>query len=132
MAPPYYPSVNNVKLGEKAAKANQILIDACQYTKDELGDDCWVKNIYNGISDLSYSMFIDSDDVITYIEENMLMWKSVYTIPLDLIKELTTPVMNLGPWAKDIHKYTERVYTPDLYYKTPYVTNYVVRRMFGE
>jgi len=127
LSPPYYPAVNNAMIGEKSAKINQIVAKL----QENPEFCCQIKNIYTGISDLSYSMFISDDDAITYIKENMLMWGSVYSIPLELIKELTTPILNIGPWGKDIHKYTERVFLPDLYYKSPEVTDFVIRQILG-
>ena len=120
LSPPYYPAVNNAVLGDKAAKVNAIVncLDGCQ-----------IKNIYTGISDLSYSMFTANDDAVSYIEDNMLMWGHSYTIPIGLIRELSTPILNIGPWGKDIHKYTERVFLPDLYYESPQVTDFVIKKM---
>ncbi len=131
MAPPYYPSVSNTMIGEKAAKVDKVFKDALAFTKETMGDECVVKSIYTGISDLSYAMFAFEDDVIDYINNNMLLWEDIYYIPLDIIKRLSTPILNIGPWGKDIHKYTERVYTTDLYYKTPYITDYVISNMLG-
>jgi len=122
LSPPYYPAVSNAMLGEKAAKVNAIVSGL---------EGCQIKNIYTGISDLSYSMFTADDDAISYIEDNMLMWGHSYTIPIGLIKELSTPILNIGPWGKDIHKYTERVFLPDLFYEAPRVTDFVVRKMLS-
>ena len=127
LAPPYYPAVNNAMLGAKADGVNSILKEALEHF-----GDFKIKNIYTGISDLSYAMFISDDDVITYIKQNMMMWGNQYSIPLELIKELTTPILNIGPWGKDIHKYTERVYLPDLYYKSPKVTDFVIRKILAK
>lgn len=33
--------------------------------------------------------------------------------------QLSMPVLNLGPWGKDLHKTTERVYGPDVFYRIP-------------
>ncbi|MCL2855935.1 MAG: M20/M25/M40 family metallo-hydrolase [Defluviitaleaceae bacterium] len=130
MSPPFYPAVNNAMLGDASAKVNGVLADTCTFTKDELGLDALVKNIYTGISDLSYSMFVSGNDVIDYMDNNMLMG-DVYSMRLDLIKELSAPVLNIGPWGKDIHKYTERVYLPDLYRNTPMVTDFIIRKILG-
>jgi len=128
MAPPYYPAVNNAMLGEGAARANAVLAAACTYTRDTFGEIVNIRNIYTGISDLSYSMFVSGADVVDYINDNMLMG-GVYTIPLAEIKDLTTPVLNIGPWGRDIHKYTERVYLPDLYVTIPAVTDFIIREI---
>jgi len=130
VSPPFYPAVNNKMLGEASAKVNQVIVEACDFTRNTLGLDAQIKNIYTGISDLSYSMFVSDDDVIEYMDNNMLM-SGVYSMRLDLIKELSAPVLNIGPWGKDIHKYTERVYLPDLYENTPKVTDFIIRKILG-
>jgi arginine utilization protein RocB len=88
-----------------------------------------VQNYFTGISDLSYSMFVSDQSNIDYIANNMLMWKDIYYIPLEVIKEISMPVINIGPWGRDLHKYTERVYKEDLFYKTPKLIDLFVSRL---
>jgi len=127
LAPPFYPSVNNAKLsGEVARKADQAIAGLVKYAKEEFNQTYEVKNYFTGISDLSYAMFDVSDDNIAYIENNMLLWGDVYKIPLDVIKELSMPVVNIGPWGQDFHKYTERVLADDLYRVTPNLVHKMV------
>lgn len=130
MSPPFYPAVNNEMLGEASKRVNELLAEVCGFTKNTLGLDVEVKSLYMGISDLSYSMFVSGDDVIDYMNNNMLM-SGVYSMRLDIIKELSAPVLNIGPWGKDIHKYTERVYLPDLYENTPKVTDFIIGKILG-
>ena len=68
---------------------------------------------------------------IDYISNNMLMWNDIYYIPLEIIKELSMPVINVGPFGRDLHKYTERVWKEDLFYKTPQLIDLVVRNMLN-
>ena len=35
------------------------------------------------------------------------------------MQALAIPVINIDPWGKDHHKFTERVYKIDLYERTP-------------
>ena len=35
--------------------------------------------------------------------------------------------VNIGPWGKDFHKLTERVYKEDLYERTPEILDFAVR-----
>lgn len=119
LTPPYYPSTNNNMLGEKAVEIYEIIEEAKVFAKNKYNEEYIVQNYYNGISDLSYAMFVSDKDGIDYIANNMLMWQDVYYIPLEIIKEISMPVINIGPWGKDLHKYTERVFKEDLFYKTP-------------
>jgi arginine utilization protein RocB len=35
------------------------------------------------------------------------------------MEALSVPVINIGPWGKDLHKFTERVFKADLFERTP-------------
>ncbi|RQD68853.1 MAG: M20/M25/M40 family metallo-hydrolase [Tindallia sp. MSAO_Bac2] len=132
LAPPYYPNVNNSMMPEAAKPVNDAIDDLQKYSLSEWGLTFEVENYFTGICDLSYAMFQAESENIRYIEENMLLWKHVYDIPLEAIKELSMPVMNLGPWGKDFHKYTERVYLQDLLERTPILTDRLIKKMLGE
>jgi Arginine degradation protein (predicted deacylase) len=132
LSPPYYPSVNNMHLtGAVTEKAAAAIGEIRKYAKDEFKQDYGVKNYYTGISDLSYAMFSSDESNIDYIKNNMLLWGTIYSIPLELIRELSMPVVNIGPWGKDFHKYTERVLKDDVYRVTPALVDKMVRTVLG-
>ena len=119
-------------LGEKSAKVNETIDSLINYSKSKFNEEIVVQNYYTGISDLSYAMFVSDQKDIDYIENNMLMWKDVYYIPLEEIKEVSMPVINIGPWGVDLHKYTERVYKEDLFYKTPMFVDLFITKLLHE
>jgi len=47
------------------------------------------------------------------------------------MRALSIPVINIGPWGKDLHKFTERVYEPDLYERTPALVECAVEYMLS-
>ena len=132
LTPPYYPSTNNMMLGKKSAEVNEIIESLKKYSKDNYNEEIFVQNYFTGISDLSYAMFVSDQKDIDYIENNMLMWKDIYYIPLEEIKDISMPVINIGPWGKDLHKYTERVYKDDLFYKTPIFIDLFVTKLLNK
>ena len=129
LAPPYYPNVNNFMLADQYEKMNERIRGLKEFSQKELKQTLTVQNYYTGISDLSYGMFASDQDNISYIENNMLLWGDLYSVPLDLIKELSMPVLNIGPWGKDFHKYTERVFMKDLFYNTPMLIDQIIREI---
>ena len=131
LTPPYYPSTNNNMLGEKSSQVYEAIDYIKEYAEANFDEEYTVKNYFTGISDLSYSMFASEQSDIDYIENNMLMWKDVYYIPLEVIKEISMPVINIGPWGRDLHKYTERVYKEDLFYKTPKLIDLFLSKILG-
>ncbi|NLY37625.1 MAG: M20/M25/M40 family metallo-hydrolase [Tissierellia bacterium] len=131
LSPPYYPNTNNNMVAEKCLEINKSVESLVKFAKETWNQQYYVQNYFTGISDLSYAMFEADRENIKYIEENMLMWKDIYYIPLEDIKELSIPVLNVGPWGKDFHKYTERVYMEDLFYRTPILIDRMVKELLS-
>lgn len=126
LVPPYYPSTNNSQL-DNYDDVNNFIEKLGKFSKDKQGIEMTVSNYFTGITDLSYSIFDGDSEDIKYIEENTLMWGDLYNIPLELISELSMPILNIGPWGKDLHMYTERVYAKDLYETIPKLVDYTIR-----
>lgn len=128
LAPPYYPSTNNSML-KNGDSINELIIKMDNYAREEMGCGIRTQNYYTGISDLSYALFTQADEIIDYISSNMMFWGDMYYIPLDIIKELSMPVLNVGPWGRDLHKYTERVNKKDLLENIPRLIDFVVKNI---
>lgn len=131
LVPPYYPNTNNNMISHKSVEVNYAITKLVNFAKKEWDQNYYVENYFTGITDLSYAMFEADRENIDYIEENMLMWKDIYYIPLESIKELSVPVINIGPWGKDFHKYTERVYKEDLFYRTPVLIDMIIKELLN-
>ncbi len=127
ICPPYYPSVNNLDL--KNYKEMQELVEKMKdFTKENLDLKLDVQNYFKGICDLSYAMLTLDDEELSYVKDNFLMWNT-YPINLDLIRKYSMPVFNIGPWGKDLHKYTERVSRSDLKSNTPKLMDFVIKEI---
>ena len=50
----------------------------------------------------------------------------------DAKSALSVPVINIGPWGKDLHKFTERVYELDLCERTPTLLESAIDYLLGE
>ncbi len=131
MSPPYYPHVNNAMLPEKNARINALLGDLETFARERLGCGFHVENYYTGISDLSYGMFESSGENTAFIRDNLLLWGEIYSIPFEQIRALSIPVLNIGPWGKDFHKYSERVNLEDLTRRVPAMVEQVIRHLLG-
>ncbi|MGD9568550.1 MAG: M20/M25/M40 family metallo-hydrolase [Sedimentibacter sp.] len=128
LAPPYYPSTNNSML-ENAENINKLIEEMGNYAKNEIGLGIYTQNYFTGISDLSYGLFTRDNENIDYIADNMMFWGDMYYIPLDIVRELSMPVLNVGPWGRDLHKYTERVYKKDLFENIPKLIDFIVKNI---
>jgi arginine utilization protein RocB len=118
LAPPYYPVVGNKMLGSGAECVNRLCGEIIERAASEFGDE-YVEYYIVGMSDLSYFMRNSAGGEDSYMKDNLLLWGDLYEIPFDALAEISMPVLNVGPWGKDIHRYTERVYKEDLFRRTP-------------
>ncbi|MBW9154167.1 M20/M25/M40 family metallo-hydrolase [Clostridium estertheticum] len=125
-SPPYYPhiSINDFKeldnnVSDIGNAVVRIAREVCYETYNK-------RNYFMGISDMSYAALNESENVIPHIEFNMPLWKNMYDIPFETIKQLNIPSINIGPYGKDLHKFTERVFTLDVIRQTPRLINGVI------
>ncbi|MDR1965627.1 MAG: M20/M25/M40 family metallo-hydrolase [Synergistaceae bacterium] len=128
LVPPYYPVVANSMLSQSAEHANRACDEIIARAKSEFGDD-YVKYYLVGMSDLSYFMKNPATGDDEYIKNNMLLWGDIYDIPFDELRDISMPVLNIGPWGKDIHEHTERVFREDLVNRTPYLTAFAIEKI---
>ncbi|HZH92692.1 MAG TPA: peptidase M20, partial [Tissierellaceae bacterium] len=67
------------------------------------------KKFYPYISDLSYAAAPREEKAVESLKVNMPGFGVKYNLPLDEMQELNLPVVNIGPFGKDAHKFTERL-----------------------
>jgi arginine utilization protein RocB len=139
LAPPYYPSVSNRQMrdrlqGDPGARPDQPFLalgglaeDLRRYARAAWDQPYGVVEYFNGLSDLSYAIYHFDPSVMAATRALMPLWGENYSIPFAEIRELSVPVMNIGPWGKDFHKNTERVYLPDLCRRTPALVQEAIR-----
>ena len=126
LIPPYYPNVSNIfyeGIGERA-KISDVLNE---FTQTEFGQTYTKEYFYTGICDLSFSGIKRSDEILATIRENMPLFGKYYDIPFEALEKISMPCINIGPWGKDFHKLTERVFKEDLYERTPRILNEAIR-----
>jgi arginine utilization protein RocB len=135
-APPYYPAV----CSRKNEMIRQVVADIVAYANERHHVDLQKQYYFGGISDLSYvgneydtgkvdigkmdsgkvdSARVDSRKLDSGAESgkvdsyvaNMPLWEKGYSLPLSALDAFRVPVLNLGPFGKDAHKWTERLDT---------------------
>ena len=126
LAPPYYPNVSNLYIKNLNNKAINIYDNLVTYSLEKLNQRYSKEFFYTGISDLSYTSINDSKAILEVLEGSMPLFGSLYTIPIEEIESLSIPSLNIGPWGKDLHKLTERVFKEDLFYKSPRLLNHAI------
>lgn len=119
LLPPYYPAVSNFSFPSLPEKIRRLPDELSRFSKENFGKGCTSAHFFMGISDLSYSSLSDPEEIESAISRCMPMFGDFYTLPFADIRAISMPCINIGPWGKDLHKLTERVYLPDLLEQTP-------------
>ncbi|WP_425446631.1 M20/M25/M40 family metallo-hydrolase [Dethiothermospora halolimnae] len=131
LVPPYYNHVSNHKLNNLNYKVKNISKEINKFTIDKWNESYIKKNYFMGISDMSYFSVEQRGLNLDKLTNNMPLWGDIYSIPFDKIKDLSIPTINIGPWGKDLHKYTERVNKKDLLERTPKIIEYGINYVLG-
>jgi len=118
-SPPYYPHISINDFKELDSNVSDIGNAVVRIAREVCFETYSKRNYFMGISDMSYAALNESENVIPHIEFNMPLWKNMYDIPFETIKQLAIPSINIGPYGKDLHKFTERVFTIDVIRQTP-------------
>ncbi len=114
--PTYYPGVTNPR-PERLTRRVQA------YASEKWGQAYINRAYFTGISDLSYAMAAGDDQAM----DHMMGWGRTYSIPFDEIKKISMNCINIGPWGKDLHLPSERVFIEDLAHRTPMLIDHVIR-----
>lgn len=123
LTPPYYPHVYVEGKREKDRALLSAVEQAVSSTKTPY--KLVYKKFFPYISDLSYGAAPKDSEIIHALRRNTPGFGIFYDLPLKEMQELDLPVLDIGPFGKDAHKFTERIekhYTfevaPELVYKT--------------
>jgi arginine utilization protein RocB len=119
LCPPYYPSIHNDDFQSLPASVRNLTDHLIRLAEDRWREEYNITNYMKGITDLSYAGLQNGENIVPYIGPNMPLWQKTYDIPFAEMEALSLPVINIGPWGKDHHKFTERVYKIDMCERTP-------------
>lgn len=103
-APPYYP--NSPQLAENS-RIERLCAHLAEVGAERYGEHFVIDYTFDGISDMSY-MNIDPAVRPGDLETSFPLWGNRYSIPIDLIRDLSLPMVNVGCRGKDLHRHTER------------------------
>ena len=121
--PPYYPHIYVEGSAPKERALLDAVADAVDTTQSEY--NLVYKKFFPYISDLSYGAAPREESAVEAFRSNTPGFGTLYDIPIGDMQTLNLPVLDIGSFGKDAHKFTERIekkYTfevaPELVYKT--------------
>jgi len=122
-SPPYYPHIH--VSGETTMEQNIIKATQEAVNKTNTPYQIVYKKFFPYIADLSYAAAPSDEKVIATLKNNIPGFGVKYDLPLAEMADLNLPVLNIGPFGKDAHQFTERLeknysfkVVPELLYKT--------------
>ena len=131
MIPPYYPNVSCAVTGNKEEMDGFFgLLEG--FVLENFGQKYSKEYFYTGICDLSYCGAVKREETEESLKRSMPFLGNIYSLPLKEMEETSMPCINIGPWGKDFHKLTERVYKEDLYERTPAILDFAVKSVLGD
>ena len=130
--PPFYPSAANSTYPALSKAAASIGKSVDAFSRKKWGKGYKALNYFMQISDMSFASFHDMEEAVATIGRNMPLWDKFYGHVFCSGRFLSMPVVNIGPWGKDLHKIGERVYRPDLEERTYAILKHVIQQVFVE
>jgi arginine utilization protein RocB len=123
--PPFYPAISS--------RQNHTVINAMNNLK-KYGEQNYQlhfkhQRYFPGLSDLSFVGLEQPKESLMPLISNMPLFGSQYTLPIQELKELNIPVMNVGPRGKDAHKWTERLDVPYTFEILPHLLDYTIKQL---
>jgi arginine utilization protein RocB len=132
LSPPYYPSVHNDEFQDLPDRVDSLTDYLIGIAKNRWQEAYHKKNYLMGLTDLSYAALQNSEGIVPVIGPNMPLWQKTYDLPFAGMEALSVPVINIGPWGKGLHKFTERVFKADLVERTPALLECAIDYLLGE
>lgn len=121
--PPYYPHIYIEGTDTKERKLLDAVAKAVDTTQTKY--EVVYKKFFPYISDLSYAAAPKDEGSLSALSQNMPGFGVKYVLPLKEMQSLQLPVVDIGPFGKDAHRFTERIekkysfeVAPQLVYKT--------------
>ncbi|WP_373892708.1 M20/M25/M40 family metallo-hydrolase [Virgibacillus natechei] len=104
-SPPFYPAVSS----HNDPLISNVMDYVTKYTKRNHDIDLTVSEFFTGLSDLSFVGPASSSSKLQQLTTNMPLQHNGFVFPEDIMEQLTMPILNIGPYGKDPHQWTERL-----------------------
>lgn len=118
----FYASIDTTGKNERELDLIHSVEKAIDFVQDYSDKPIVRKMFYPYISDSSFMAISDDNGGLRSLESNMPAWGTKYIHPIEEIKEINVPVVNIGTYGKDGHKISERVHMKYSFENIPNIT----------
>ena len=108
--PPWMPPRTDFTSDPRDAKIVEAARAVEKLCREKYGLEMTEVELFAGLCDLSYAGAKVSDGDVKALSENTPGWGELYGLPLDEMRALGVPIMNLGPSGEAPHKKDERLH----------------------
>ena len=126
-APPFLPHNFVNEENEYGKKVREVLGTCLNDISDETGEEFVIKRFFPYLADGSFLSLHEEDEDIEVFKKNLPLIDQLYPVPIDMIRKLNIPSINIGVYGKDGHQWTERVYKPYTFSVLPEIIQRVTR-----
>ncbi len=130
--PPFYPPVKSNPQGGRDREMLKVARGLKQLARDIHGYEVSLFPFFPGISDLNFCQLSDYQDTKNYFKPNMPTWGRGYTLPLEDLKEIDLPVINISVQGYDAHRHTERLECSYSFNVVPHLLSRAVQDLLQE
>ena len=123
-----------IEMTGRTAKEKALLDaveSAIEVVRPEAQRQIKTRMFYPYISDSSFMAVCDDTLAIQALETNMPQYGVKYTHPVDKIRQIDVPVVNIGTFGRDGHMLTERVDMRQTFQNVPNITYEAVKRLLS-
>lgn len=129
LTPPFYPGFTNAAIIDDEHCVSKLPEEILDFTKERFNLETRFEDYFPGISDMSYAATTYEQKEVGYLVENMPLWGDNYSIEFAKIQDLQIPVLNIGPWGKDIHTSQERVNRNSLFHENCEMIRFILEKI---
>ncbi|WP_100397995.1 M20/M25/M40 family metallo-hydrolase [Bacillus sp. FJAT-44742] len=116
-APPFLPC--NYLQENSGKMIKKQLLEIVSEEENKSGERFLVKKFFPFLSDSSFLSFPGNTEDVNHLRSNFPAMDEIFPLPIDHIRSLNIPAINIGTYGKDAHKRTERVYKPYTFEQLP-------------
>ncbi|WP_028307776.1 M20/M25/M40 family metallo-hydrolase [Desulfitibacter alkalitolerans] len=128
LSPPYVP---RVRVKEKENLKDERFVSAILNTMENEAEKIKLRRFYPYISDISWFAMDDEIEDIYKLMCNTPGFKRTCSIDLKPLTELNIPSANIGPFGKDPHQATERLYMPHAFGEVPKLALKIILKLLS-
>ncbi|KIL46820.1 M20/M25/M40 family metallo-hydrolase [Jeotgalibacillus campisalis] len=118
-APPFLPHNYLNEQYEYGTEIREKLVKRLEVVTAESNETFATKRFFPYLADGSYLSLHETEEEVNVLKKNMPRMSDIYPLPIDLIRSVNIPSINIGVYGRDGHKWTERVYKPYTFHVLP-------------